>query len=114
MPDKEKIDKFLTEYFGECWHEWEEKELKFSQVCYKCRLPVGILKTELINNDFFTPDGFFKLIELMKEKGNLLDVFLDHYVIRERMFIVSRVRKLLNPDTFAPAVAEFLGYKEGE
>lgn len=111
--NQELINKFLTEKMGKCWHEW--KGASSGMTCIKCGYRVAYHTNPPINFDFFTWEGFGKLWEwdikqewwkkFVKKNGiswfwlnapSTLLIIVDH----------------INPEKFAIATAEFLGYKE--
>ena len=115
MPDKAKINKFLTEYFGKCWHDIIlVRGLWTCTICGKDDMNIF----SYMEYNFFTPDGFFELIKLMKEKdiwGNFLASCVGGTPsLQTASYYFVLIDTLLNPDTFAPAVAKFLGMEEGE
>lgn len=107
MTERKKINKFLADYFGIKPKE-EFIDSDGSTVTIWDQFPP----------DFFTPDGFFKLIELVKGNGKWETFYLwsisKYHSNGTLSEIYKWITQLFNKDTFAPAVAEFLGYKEGE
>lgn len=114
--NKELINKFLTEAIGECWHELEGKfeEVIWIYKCTKC----GYKETEPVlnihgwQNDFFTWIGFGKLWEWA---GN--QEWFPFFINGEFFGSCGGVsfnfaRNFINPERFAIAIAEYLGYSE--
>ena len=106
------INKFLTEEMDECWHEWVFKITKPTQNLYQC---TRCNKTSVVyagitpkRNDFFTPDGFFKLWEWAQEQD-----WWDHFyetrlctTVKHNTFQLRR--EYVNPKLFAEEVMRFL------
>jgi hypothetical protein len=76
---------------------------------------VGTYKPESGNPDFFTPEGFFMLVNWM-EKKNILRNWLSVQVEGQSdPFIVSGLYDVswLDPETFPERVAVYLGLARG-
>jgi hypothetical protein len=104
-------DQFLTEWMGECWHEyvsynWRDSakgKVNHTFACNKC----GHQDIERKNNNFSTWPGFGKLWEAAWEDKDF-DKFLDWYENE-----LGKLGWLLvNPNTFADSWAKFQGWKE--
>jgi hypothetical protein len=91
-----KRDKFLTEAMGECWH------VGAPNFCVKCK---DAFEFGTFQNNFSTPDGFFKLWKWAQEQEwwenfRMLTFTGATWIGHEDRFI--------NPDRFADAVYAFL------
>ena len=98
--NQQERDKYLTEeVLGECWHETIliEGAISDIEVCRHC----GSWASVNLNN-FFTPEGFFKLWNAAKEK-DWWESFLD-----QLPYMGFYLEDIVNPDRFANAVYEFL------
>jgi hypothetical protein len=131
------IDQFITEQvLGECWHE----SSGMTWICGNCKTDIGwkgsnanSVAVKTLNNDFSTPEGFFKLWNFSREQDWWSQFVLGY--IRELDSALRNLRsqaggqqvtKLHDPlevhlvntivqsDTFANAIARFRGWKEGE
>lgn len=79
------MNKTITLFIGECWHEGvrSERLTAFPLVkCKKCGKVLGrqnffTFHSEALNPRFDTPEGFFKLLPLAKELGVVIAEFLD-------------------------------------
>jgi len=122
-------DQFLTEMMGECWHEtyWCAENYDSYKIpvenrnlsCKKCDVKV------CDHPNFSTTEGFFKLWNFCKEQ-EWWEEFVDNYVIIEdSMEKIPEGYKgtewwhrmlnwIINPDTFANAIACFKGWKVKE
>lgn len=91
-------DKRLTEAMGECWHE--KKPVLVPQ-CIKC------FKTDYVQNDFSTPDGFFKLWNWAQgqEWWRKFQHYHEGFTVNVDYFFHEDI---INPDRFADAVDKFL------
>jgi hypothetical protein len=102
---------------GECWHEWMPKASFFdsnTMKCNKCRT-IGFLQY----TDFSTPEGFFKLWNFCKEQEWWVKFhdFNGGRIIQYENELIPDIEiyinpYLINPNTFANAVAKFRGWKE--
>ena len=64
---KEQINKFLTLFIGECWHEWEAINSMLCNANYRC---INCKKERYItksNPDFYTPNDFDRLRKWMEK-----------------------------------------------
>jgi hypothetical protein len=102
MVTKEEINKYLTEAMGECWHECGEVlgdslHIPMTIKCIKCGTLMILENSceQVLNNDFFTWEGFGKLKEFMVSYHPLWMV--------EQMTLF-----LTDPERFATEVYEFL------
>ena len=100
-------DQFLTEMIGECWHDISiDRTRSFQVQFYK-------------NNNFFTPEGFFKLWNFCKEQEWWVKFhdFNGGRIIQYENELIPDIEiyinpYLINPNTFANAVAKFRGWKK--
>lgn len=97
--NREAINKEITEkVFGECWHRREN--VPFGR-CLRCDAP----NTD--NQDFFTPEGFFKLWNKIQEK-EWYNKFL--YSVGGLNFgtVNAVADSFVDPEVLAPAVYDFI------
>ncbi len=100
-------DKFLTEeVLNECWHEWGWQH-DTPKGHYKCILCHEI-ELDKNNNDFSTPEGFFKLWNAAKEKDWWMLFVTKAYDKVEFWGCLSFIEEIVHPDRFADAVYNFL------
>lgn len=73
----EHRDRFLTEYMGFCWHDYDpDKNLNtYSLEAYVCNKCKGFI---LGNNDFSVEEDFLRLLGWVKKQDNLQQ-FLASY-----------------------------------
>ena len=65
---KEQINKFLTLFIGECWHDYHV--MSPQKICYKCG------KVYTFNPDFYQPNDFDRLRKWMeKNESGLWDSY---------------------------------------
>jgi hypothetical protein len=100
-------DQFLTEWLGECWHEWDGIRLLGGPImtCHKCKHTMAGWEPE----DFGTWLGFGKLWEaaqIDEEWARFLYSFYGQAPDR------LKLTELINPNRFATAWAKFKGWKE--
>jgi hypothetical protein len=111
-------DQFLTEkVLRECWHEWPTitQDLPSAYaLCKKCYLLAHNGFTYESNNNFSTPEGFFKLWDYCKEQEWWKEFLSDywHFTRIDHLIINNLISKLINPDTFANEIAQYRGWKE--
>jgi hypothetical protein len=92
-------DKFLTEAFGECWHE-----VNRASVCNKCGKE-EFWRTDRTNHDLSTWEGFGWLWEHCTTSYNpWWDDFAEDW---DEVPMI-----LIHPDRFADAVFKFLKERE--
>lgn len=122
MTNQDKINKFLTEWSGLQLHYFTVKNHAGNWIC-SCGGAYNDYKggpsdhhLDSSNPDFFTPDGFFKLIELIDKKGLLERVILflweESGQLDKDGTYGFPLEYLEDKETFAPAVARFLGMEE--
>ncbi len=103
-------DKFLTEeVLNECWHEWGWQH-DTPKGHYKCILCHEI-ELDKNNNDFSTPEGFFKLWNAAKEKDWWVAFWDSDYEDSDLIQPWPKTDYMthyIHPDRFANAVYEFL------
>jgi hypothetical protein len=87
-------DEFLTEKMGECWHKYREGS------CMKCHATDGIFHNQ--QNNFSTWEGFGKLWAWARGQDWWEDMQLGGYI----------EDKLIHPNRFANAIANYLHFKE--
>ena len=97
--------RILTEYLGECWHEWVNG---LDPKCTKCGskdYPPVMFSTWL---------GFGKLWEAAQKDKEWIE-FLNwaHEGLNE-IAACDLIEWLIGPDRFATAWAKFKGWEEGE
>jgi len=91
-------DKFLTLAIGECWHSLNEYAR-----CSGCGRQFTIVRRgHHVNNNFSTPDGFFKLWDWAK-KQEWWSVFEGRVTV-----FFGGMAAVISQDRFASAVYEFL------
>lgn len=114
-------DKYLTEAMGECWHEWKSHRRHMSGLsthivkeCLKCDA-VSYDEHKICNNNFSTPEGFFKLWNWAIEQewwdnANKYSIhgFADHMYDN-----ADGAYDWINPDNLANAIYEYLTNKKG-
>ena len=106
-------DKFIVEWFGECWHNWE---IDFGKVeCSKCHEMKHISNAmrETQNRNLSTWEGFgwlwLKMRTTLSAASILWREFLIYLDEQEEMSVEFQVINLIdNPTTFADAVYKFL------
>ena len=93
-------DKFLTEAIGECCHEYP-----YGEHCAKC----GKLSWDGYDNDFSTPEGFFKLWN-WTVKQSWWEKFGDCYYVTPGDGGVTAIQLeyIIHPDRFANVVYQYL------
>ena len=112
-------DKFLTErVLGECWHEWKGNYCTCGQIG-----EIGSGHIIANNNNFSTPEGFFKLLTRtigMEKDIHTMEIitYQDGQIYLSIHFSNGKkefVKLILNdlPDTFANIIARCRGW-EGE
>lgn len=109
--ENDELNKYLTEAIGECWHDWEiiENTPPFRKYrCDKC-------ETERINpesyNDFLKWGGFGKLWEWVINQ-EWWHEFLHEQWKDNISYVQSEwFTHLVDPSTFAKAIADFLQKK---
>ena len=105
-------DKFIVEWFKECWHEEEFTFGKFDESgnlytwkCKKCENRFNI------NRNLSTPDGFFWLWGKMSKRKDFPE-FIEWCLKKCNPTSFTPQSEflfwLINPDHFADAVYEFL------
>lgn len=103
-------DKFLTEMMGECWHEFDEN-LKYNGVIWPCKnCGDEYLTNEKYNaneNDFSTPDGFFKLWN-WSQKQDWWKYFIGCVTRTETADEMCCPKCIIHLDRFADNVYEYL------
>ena len=109
----EEINKFLTEAMDECWHGFlqvtgDSIHIPIKLSCGSCGKTVAeepfFYK---INNDFSTPEGFFKLWNFAIEQDWWED-FLEKGKYGDPMFDCRISSEIINPERFAKAAYEYL------
>jgi hypothetical protein len=100
-------DKFLTEYFGECWHEWKERAsgLFIEEDCAKCNEHKDFKTVH--EHNFSTPDGFFWLWNKCQEQ-EWWSAFKKSQAIGGSYTFDE---DLVHPDRFADTLYQFLKEK---
>lgn len=100
-------DKFLTEAMGECWHEWEGHWTDYKK-CLNCKTYDKLRNARWKNNNFSTPDGFFKLWNWVNAQDWIEDF---EYKIGqgERGWYY---KTSINPDNYANEVYEYLNKED--
>ena len=119
-------DQFLTEWLGECWHEWELQiedagpYAKFGEWLYKCskceaHSNENMSDRMVVRPSFSTWPGFGKLWEAAQKDEDEWDKFVRWYW-KEQWDITSGwigiSQTMVHPDRFADAWAKFKGWKE--
>ncbi|HOJ71969.1 MAG TPA: hypothetical protein PK864_08585 [Syntrophorhabdaceae bacterium] len=96
---KEERDRFITEYMGQCWHDYDiDKPINtYSLEAYICKKCKGFI---LGNNDFTTEEDFQRLWIWAKEQKNMADIVAK---FDEASFKGSEAG-INNRDMFADAV----------
>lgn len=126
MTDHTEINRYLTKAMGEKWHTIVETSWrKTGWVSVKARWwkcscgyegfnNIVIEHLSKVNSDFFTADGFFKLWNWAKEQGWWDDFAYGTCCcgINNPYIEDWRLDNLVNKDTFATEVYEFLEGRE--
>ena len=102
---KNEINKFLTEQLGGCWHETiGPYSSGYGWVCKHCD------RKFTTNNNFFTPEGFFKLWNWAIEQdwwhGQFEPWLLCDWKNNKQYGMVKS--EIINPERFAKGVYELL------
>lgn len=111
----EEVNKYLTEeLFGECWHHyWWWLDVAVNEHCYRCA-DCGIQKFQTMrpsNQNFFTPEGFFKLWNKAQEMG-WWGPLVRPYMLGTPFGCYDKIFDLINPTRFAIEVYSFLSDRE--
>jgi len=115
MTDEDK--KLLTEFLGECWHEYtfekqpEDECGEFSCWVCRCGHKTQFWQKQRQNRTFTTWQDMGDLKETLVEKGRYeeFEAFASVIYKREKMFLHRPlVNWLLSPAVFISLVAEFL------
>lgn len=111
----EEINKYLTEQLGECWHEYVWQTAYAPQVdsyykCIDCSHEVFGQTMNPGNGDFSTPDGFFKLWRWAIEQ----EWWNDFINSIGGWTVWIEPEKIIDPETFAKAIANYLKEREGK
>lgn len=104
-------DKFLTEAMGECWHEYETRDIFIDSFfgshlynfCTKCNITDKDAKPY---TNFSTWDSFGKLYSWCKEQEWW--TMFCYYRFGDGNYIGYKVFEFIDPDKFANTVYEFL------
>jgi hypothetical protein len=105
-------DKFLTEYFGECWHKSAPREGDY-KTALTCRLCGVVMSTTNKPHDFSTPDGFFWLWNKCQEQEwwTVKSPFWAGYTAYKSHGRFKIGEAFINPDRFADTLYQFLKEK---
>lgn len=119
MRTREKINQFLTEAMGECWHD-----IKFCVPNWYCNKCLEFVASK--NNDFFDWNGFGKLWEWVKNQ-DCFDLFQCELYYHDYLNHIGYVsgdehedndqmmsNDYINPEIFALKVYEFLNREEND
>ena len=118
LSDKDKG--LLTEFLGECWHEWERTADNHvsHHVCVKCGLSLSVRKEFLPKlRSFTTWQDLGDLRNKLVEKGMWwkFHAVMRHEFCKDFIAVCSRDEMeaeynnwLLSPSIFIPLVVEFL------
>ena len=114
---KESLNRFLTEWMGECWHEWERDREGRATICKKCKVTFQGSKNTY-GFDWTSRERFLDLWDKAKESEEW-DKFIAHLTmftkrpnLEEVIIIINGVFDLISQPTFAEEMAKFLGWKE--
>lgn len=107
----ESRDKFLTEWMGQCWHEYrtilDNSFNGYHNECEKCGHDSGEFKYYPSYDDW---TGFGILLQAVKK-----DEDIDKFCIQTwGVHIRGLPFDMIDPDTFATKLATFKGWKEDE
>jgi len=111
-------DKYLTEAMGGCWHETrftgDSIHIPLEEKCVKCGVVTAregdFNRLDQDNNDFSTPDGFFKLWDWAINQKWWVWFWDEKFNTKE--FDYQVVINHINPDNFANAIYDFLKERE--
>ena len=103
-------NKFLTEFFGECYHEW--KPVPTYPSWKKCESCGAVLTAHNDNRNFETPDDYFWLVDKLWEEalwGEFWEWFYDRHF--QGLTVPDWMDEALNRVRFPNKVYEFLQEK---
>lgn len=110
-----KINKYLTNEMGECWHQFDCCPTKdcagINYYCYKCdkdfEFSYDSKNKHDLNVDLFTHEGFFKLWNWAKEQSWFRKFI--HYDINKCVYDKTVIKiNLIDPETFANKLYEYM------
>ena len=117
MDDKTKksLNRFLTEWMGQCWHEWERDREGRATICKKCKVTFQGSKNTY-GFDWTSRSTFLDIWDKARESerwGKFIQFLWSEWVnYPHHNTFNERFVDLIAQPTFAEEWARFLGWKE--